>query len=90
MRTKRTPALHIVILIPRTTETALVLCHLLCHLLLHSLHNIQSIGLQTVQVALRQVAMTIDCTLHLSRPPPIPVVFDRVQDLAVVAIKELR
>jgi hypothetical protein len=31
-----------------------------------------------------------DYTLHLTRPPPIPVVFDRVQDLPAVAVKELR
>jgi hypothetical protein len=32
----------------------------------------------------RQVAMMIDCTFHLTRPPPIPVVFP------AVAVKELR
>jgi hypothetical protein len=34
--------------------------------------------------------MMFDYTLHLTRPPPILVVFDRVQDLPAVAVKELR
>lgn len=34
--------------------------------------------------------MMIDCALHLTRPPPIPVVFDRIQNLPAVAVKELR
>jgi hypothetical protein len=34
--------------------------------------------------------MMFDYTLHLTRPSPIPVVFDRVQDLPAVADKELR
>jgi hypothetical protein len=41
-----------------------------------------------VQVALHQVATMID--LHLTRPALTPVVFDRVQDLPAVAVKELR
>ncbi len=32
----------------------------------------------------------IDCALLLPRPPPIPVVFNRVQDLLALAVKELR
>ena len=32
----------------------------------------------------------IDCAVQLPRPPPIPVVFDRVQDLLAVAVDKLR
>jgi hypothetical protein len=46
-------------LLSRKTETTL----LLLHLLLHPPHNIQREGLSTVQVALHQVAMMIDCAL---------------------------
>ena len=34
--------------------------------------------------------MMVDCAVQLPRPPPIPVVFDRVQDLLAVAVEKLR
>jgi hypothetical protein len=40
--------------------------------------------------AMSRSAMMVDCAVQLPRPPPIPVVFDRVQDLLAVAVEKLR
>ena len=77
-------------LLYRKTEATLILSILQAHLQLHPPHNIQRKGLLTVQVALRQVAVMIDRPFHYTRPPPIPVVFNRIQNLLAVAVEELR